>query len=159
MGANISQPTVLIGPFGGPDGHPWDDGSGSFTGVRSINLTLKDAIGSFCIVYDLNGNPVQEIKHLSGDSGYTTANASFKFSEERIIQVSGYIDILSPATPTSLVIRSITLKTDQKTYGPYGVEKGTPFSYQIPAGAYISGFVGRTSGDYLNAIGFYQTTP
>lgn len=57
------------------------------------------------------------------------------------------------------VIRSLALETNIRTYGPFGVEDGTKFSFPITgAKPMIVGFHGK-SGLYLNAIGVHvQTT-
>lgn len=143
----------MIGPIGGPDGIPWDDGS-EFSGVRGIELYVnRGAITFFRAVYDLSGNPVPGPPHPVEEPP-DPIKINFNFPEERITKVSGYIGIVPYATTTA-VVRSITFTTNNNIYGPYGVEEGTSFSHDIPDTAFISGFVGRSS-DYLNAIGFYQ---
>ena len=52
----------------------------------------------------------------------------------------------------SPVIRSLTLKSNRRKFGPYGVEEGTPFSFSTDGGL-IVGFKGR-SGWYLDSLGF-----
>lgn len=56
------------------------------------------------------------------------------------------------STPTT-VIRSLTLESNTKTYGPFGMEDGTKFSFPIME-AKIVGFHG-SSGWFINAIGIY----
>lgn len=74
-----------------------------------------------------------------------------QFPEEFLASASGYI---SPVVHgMSPVIRSLTFKSNKRTYGPYGVEEGTPFSLPIEGG-HIVGFKGR-NGWYLDALGFY----
>ena len=55
--------TIVLGPWGGTGGAAWDDGS--YTGVRAIELTHKTAIGSFSVIYDLNGKRYEGPKHIS----------------------------------------------------------------------------------------------
>ena len=55
--------TVVVGKWGGPGGNAWDDGS--YTGVRQIEISYKDAIGTFNVTYDLNGKPFDGPKHTS----------------------------------------------------------------------------------------------
>jgi len=64
--------------------------------------------------------------------------------------VSGhYYPVVRGGTP---VIRSLTFKSNQRTFGPYGVEEGTPFTFSIDGGQVV-GFKGR--GDwYLDSIAF-----
>lgn len=70
---------------------------------------------------------------------------------EYLISVSGYISpVVLGGSP---VIRSLVFKSNRRTFGPYGVEEGTPFSLPIEGGQ-IVGFKGR-SGWYLDSIGCY----
>lgn len=50
-------------------------------------------------------------------------------------------------------MRSLTFQSNRKTYGPFGVEQGTYFSFPMTGGK-IVGFHGRC-GWYLDAIGIY----
>lgn len=50
-------------------------------------------------------------------------------------------------------VRSLTFQSNRKTYGPFGIEQGTYFSFPMTGGK-IVGFHGR-SGWYLDAIGIY----
>lgn len=51
------------------------------------------------------------------------------------------------------IIRSLTFKTNKRTFGPFGLEVGTPFGFQLE-GHHIIGFKGRSDW-YLDAIGFH----
>ncbi|GMN68404.1 hypothetical protein TIFTF001_037461 [Ficus carica] len=57
-------------------------GDGSYTGVREIELSYRDAIGSFSVVYDLNGKPFPGPKHPSKHS-FTTI-----YQDEYLVSVS-----------------------------------------------------------------------
>ena len=73
-----------------------------------------------------------------------------KYPEEYLASVSGiYCPVVYGGSP---VIRSLTLKTNKRIFGPYGIEEGTPFSFPIDGG-HIVGFRGK-NGWYLDAIGF-----
>lgn len=56
------------------------------------------------------------------------------------------------------VIRSLTLKSNRRTYGPFGTPNGT-YSFEISSSNVdkILGFFG-SSGDYLDHIGAYLST-
>ena len=72
-----------------------------------------------------------------------------------MLGVSGhYSPVVYGAGP---VIRSLTFKTNQRTYGPFGVEVGTPFNF-LTNGGYIVGLYGR-SGWFLDSLGFYVSPP
>ena len=74
---------------------------------------------------------------------------SLDFPSEYITEVSGYTGKVRGYT----VVRSLTFKTNKKTYGPYGVTSGTPFNLPIENGL-IVGFKGSI-GYWLDYIGFY----
>ncbi|PSR96896.1 Jacalin-related lectin like, partial [Actinidia chinensis var. chinensis] len=146
---------VVVGPWGGNGGSYWDDGS--YNGVREISLAYGRCIDSICVVYDKNGKPVAAEKH-GGVGGNRTAEITLQYPEEFLTSVSGhYCPVVHGGTP---VIRSLTFMSNRRTFGPYGVEEGTPFSFSTD-GALIVGFKGR-SGWYLDAVGFHlshvQTT-
>ena len=74
-----------------------------------------------------------------------------QYPEEKLISVSGhYCPVVNGGSP---VIRSLTFRSNQRIFGPFGVEEGTPFSLSMDGGQ-IVGFQGR-SGWYLDAIGFH----
>ena len=73
MGTGGKSQTITVGAWGGSGGNGWDDGS--YTGVREIELSYRDAIGSFSVVYDLNGKPFPGPKHPSKHS-FTTIKVS-----------------------------------------------------------------------------------
>lgn len=74
-----------------------------------------------------------------------------QFPEEFLTTVSGrYSPVVPGGGP---VIRSLTFKSNRRTFGPYGVEEGTPFSFPMEGGQ-IVGFKGKC-GWYLDAIGFH----
>lgn len=75
------------------------------------------------------------------------------FPGEHLVSIHGYYsDLLSWGLGIT-VIRSLTLETNKKTYGPFGVEDGSKFSYPT-VGSKVVGFHGR-SGWYLDAIGLH----
>ncbi|KAB2007992.1 hypothetical protein ES319_D10G067800v1 [Gossypium barbadense] len=139
--------SVVVGPWGGNGGAAWDDGI--YNGVREITLVYDRCIDSIRVVYDKNGKPVTAEKH-GGVGGNKTAEIKLKFPEEFLISVTGYYcPVVYGGSP---VIRSLTFKSNRRTFGPYGVEEGTPFAFSVE-GARIAGFNGR-SGWYVDSIGF-----
>ena len=85
--------------------------------------------------------------------GFWSLQIELQFPEEYIVSVSGYSaphPLLATNTP---VIRSLTFKTNKRTFGPYGAQDGTPFNLPIENGL-IVGFKGN-SGDILDAIGVH----
>ncbi|CAA0822396.1 Jacalin-related lectin 19 [Striga hermonthica] len=139
---------LVVGPWGGHGGINWDDGPQS--GVREIKLKYDRCIDSVCIVYDKNGKPFSGPKH-GGVGGTKTVEIKVQFPEEFLTTVTGhYCPVVHGGSP---VIRSITFKSNRRTFGPYGVEEGTPFYFPMEGGQ-IVGFKGKC-GWYLDSIGFY----
>lgn len=74
-----------------------------------------------------------------------------QYPDEYIVNVSGYYcPVVHGGTP---FIRSLTFQTNKRTFGPFGIEVGTPFSFPVERGL-IVGFKGRSDW-YLDAIGFH----
>ncbi|XP_058759158.1 jacalin-related lectin 19-like isoform X3 [Vicia villosa] len=147
MEGTSKKKSVIVGPWGGNGGTSWDDGT--FTGVREITLVYDRCIDSIRAVYDKNGKPFTADKH-GGVGGKKTAEIKLQFPDEYLISVSGYyFPVARGGTP---VIRSMTFKTNRRTFGPYGAEEGSPFTFSIDGGQVV-GFKGR--GDwYLDSIAF-----
>ncbi|XP_019198333.1 PREDICTED: jacalin-related lectin 19-like [Ipomoea nil] len=137
---------IEIGPWGGHGGSAWDDGS--HDGIREISLVYGRCIDSIRVVYDRNGRPFTAEKQ-GGNGGDKTGEVKLQFPEEYLTSISGYYG----PQRGSLVIRSLTFKSNQRTFGPFGLEEGTPFSLPMEGGK-IVGFKGR-SGWYVDSIGCY----
>ncbi|XP_010267066.1 PREDICTED: jacalin-related lectin 19 [Nelumbo nucifera] len=138
---------IVVGPWGGNGGTSWDDGS--YSGVRTITLVYDRCIDSIRVEYDKSGKPVLAEKH-GGNGGNHTTTIKLQYPEEFLTTVSGhYSPVVHGGTP---VIRSLTFKSNQGSFGPFGVEEGMPFSFPMDGGSII-GFWGR-NGWYLDAIGF-----
>ncbi|XP_027343430.1 uncharacterized protein LOC113856003 [Abrus precatorius] len=147
MDGTNKKTSVTVGPWGGEGGTIWDDGT--FTGVREIKLVYDHCIDSIHVVYDRSGKPFRAEKH-GGVGGTKTAEIKLQYPDEMLISVSGhYSPVTRGGTP---VIRSLTLKSNRRSFGPYGVEEGTPFTFSIEGGCVV-GFKGRSDW-YLDAIAF-----
>lgn len=70
---------------------------------------------------------------------------------EFLASIYGYYGRTSEWGP--ILIRSLTFISNRKSYGPFGVEHGTCFSFPMTNGK-IVGFHGK-SGWYLDAIGVH----
>ncbi|KAL3618260.1 Jacalin-related lectin 19 [Castilleja foliolosa] len=139
---------IVVGPWGGNGGTNWDDGF--YNGIREITLKYDLCIDSISVVYDKNGKPVSGPKH-GGGGGTKIAEIKLQFPDEFLIAVTGhYCPVVRGGSP---VIRSLTFKSNRRTFGPYGVEEGSPFSFPMEGGQ-IVGFKGKC-GWYLDAIGFH----
>ncbi|XP_029123290.1 jacalin-related lectin 3 isoform X2 [Elaeis guineensis] len=139
---------ILVGPWGGEGGSPWDDGV--YTTIRQVVVVHGAAIDSIQIEYDKKGSSVWSEKH-GGNGGTKTDKIKLDHPLESLTSVSGYYGSLSSGSPA--IIRSLTFESNQAKYGPFGYEQGMRFSFPMSGGK-IVGFHGR-SGWYLDSIGFY----
>ncbi|WVZ99180.1 hypothetical protein U9M48_044513 [Paspalum notatum var. saurae] len=139
---------IVVGPWGGTGGYPWDDGV--YSTIRQIVISHGAAIDSIRIEYDLKGRSVWSETHGGTDGGSETDKVKLDFPDEVLVSVSGHY---GSVCGTPVIIRSLTFQSNSSKYGPFGTEDGTPFSLPVSSGKII-GFHGR-SGSYLNSIGFY----
>ncbi|PRQ50589.1 putative jacalin-like lectin domain-containing protein [Rosa chinensis] len=148
-----SIPSELYGGVAG--GGPWDDGV--YDGVREITLVYGQCIDSICEAYDINGKLVKTGKHGGYGGNHLHKNLStveikLEYPSEFLVSVSGYSSSVPGMAPE--VLRSLKFETNKRSYGPFGVETGTPFTFRVKDGEKIVGLKGR-NGWYLDAIGFH----
>ncbi|GAV64562.1 LOW QUALITY PROTEIN: Jacalin domain-containing protein, partial [Cephalotus follicularis] len=138
---------IFVGP-GLNGGTIWDDGT--YNGVRQITLNYGDCIDSIRMVYDKNGTPITADKH-GGFGGYSLNQYQFKLHcpEEYLISACGHYCSYRGST----VIKSLTFKIQRRTFSPFGVEVGIPFTLTMEGGQ-IVGFKGRSVW-YLDSIGIH----
>ncbi|KAJ1263855.1 hypothetical protein BS78_09G219000 [Paspalum vaginatum] len=146
----VSKKLMKVGPWGGAGGHPWDDGG--HTGIRSITVSYDRCMESISVEYDRDGLAVPGERHGGAGPNHSTHQIILSFPDEYVTTVSGhYTPIAHGGSP---VIRSLTFRTNQqRAYGPFGMEEGTPFTFPVDGGAVV-GFWGR-SGWQLDAVGLY----
>ncbi|XP_059666856.1 jacalin-related lectin 3-like [Cornus florida] len=142
------QPPTIVGPFGGYGGDQWDDGV--HTTVKQIIINVGVMVNSIQIEYDQNGQSIWSNKH--GETiGGANHMVKFDYPDEFLVSISGYYS--SETAFASL--QSLTIHSNEKTYGPFGTEVGNHFTFPAPyAGSKIIGLHGR-SGSHLDAIGAY----
>lgn len=73
------------------------------------------------------------------------------YPDEFLTSIHGHYGSLYEWGP--VFVRSLTFESNMRTYGPFGVEQGTYFSFPMTGGK-IVGFHGKC-GWYLDAIGAY----
>nr|WRQ20294.1 jacalin-related lectin 4-like [Citrullus colocynthis] len=141
-----------LGEYGGEGGDPWDE---SFRIVKQLVINHGQWIDSIQMEYeDQNGELVWSKRH--GGNGGSQSEIALE-SDEHLVLVHGYYSDIRKWGIAATVIRSLTLKTNKRIYGPFGIEDGTKFSFPL-TGLKVVGFHGR-SGLYLDAIGLsVQTT-
>ncbi|KAF5740802.1 hypothetical protein HS088_TW11G00881 [Tripterygium wilfordii] len=145
---DLEKKPISVGPWGGQEGISWNDGVHST--VRQIVIAHGAGIDSIQIEYDKKGSSVWSAKH-GGNGGLKTDKVKLEYPGEFLTSIHGYYGRLNEWGP--LFVRSITFESNRKTYGPFGAEQGTYFSFPMTGGK-IVGFHGK-SGWYLDAIGVY----
>ncbi|KAK3009723.1 hypothetical protein RJ639_013065 [Escallonia herrerae] len=138
--------TIMVGPWGGQDGFQWDDGD--YSTVRQLIITHAAGIDSIRIEYDRKGTSVWT-EMYGGSGGTKTDQVKLDYPDEFLTSFHGYYGSLNEWGPT--LIRSITFESNKRSFGPYGVEQGIPFSFPMIGGK-IVGFHGKY-GWYIDAIG------
>ncbi|XP_062008554.1 jacalin-related lectin 19-like [Rosa rugosa] len=138
-------------PYGGTGGGLWDDGM--YHGVREITVTSGLCIDSIRVAYDKDGELVNAHKH-GGDGGGANAQIKLEYPDEFLVSVSGHCFGAPWIVGDPVVIRSLKFESNRRTFGPFGVEVGTPFTFTVEDGGQIVGMKGR-SGWYIDAIGFH----
>ncbi|XP_052201300.1 jacalin-related lectin 3 isoform X2 [Diospyros lotus] len=139
---------ISVGPWGGPDGFYWDDGVHS--GIRQLVIAHGAGVDSIRIEYIDKGISVWSERH-GGSGGHKTDKVNLQYPDEYLTSIHGYCGSINEWGP--VFVRSLTFRSNRKTYGPYGIEHGTYFSFPMIGGK-IVGFHGRC-GWYIDAIGAY----
>ncbi|XP_038991390.1 jacalin-related lectin 3-like [Hibiscus syriacus] len=147
MSLEDDEKPAPFGPWGGQGGSHWDDGIHST--VRQLLIAHGTGIDLIQIEYDNKGTSIWSRKH-GGDGGSKTDKVKLDYPDEFLTSIHGYCGTLNERGP--LMVRSITLQSNRKAYGPYGMEQGSRFSMSRGK---IVGFHGR-GGVYLDAIGVYS---
>ncbi|KAG8380553.1 hypothetical protein BUALT_Bualt06G0027600 [Buddleja alternifolia] len=127
MGCEKKQKTIAIGPWGGLGADWFDDGI--YDGVRKIIVNYGRCINFIEIVYEKDFKKVVKSHGRLGGENTNQGNAG----------------------TSSPIIRSLTFETKWRTFGPFGVQEGTPFSLPMKGGK-IVGLIGGSRW-YLDAIG------
>lgn len=116
--------------------------------LESVTIRSSSAIDSIEFSYvDQSGRRCTE-GPWGGAGG--TAHPMDLGSNEFVKEISGTFDRFDDI----IYITSFKLVTNERTFGPWALPKGTPFSISAPAGSAIVGFYAR-GGPFLNAIGVY----
>lgn len=145
-GKNSSN-VISLGPWGGENGFHWDDRV--YSTVRQLEIAHGAGIDSIRIEYEQSGTSVWSDKH-GGTGGIKTDKVKLE-PDEFLTSIHGSYGTLSEWGPT--LVRSLTFESNKRTFGPYGIEQGTEFSFPMIGGK-IVGFHGMC-GWYLDAIGVH----
>lgn len=138
-----------LGPWGGQSGYHWDDGV--YSGVKQVVISSSSiGIHSIQLEYDKDGLGIWSDKH-GGNSGTRTDQIKFDYPTQFLVSISGYCGSITVGGP--MIVRSLSLETNRKRYGPFGIEQGVPFSLPV-SDEMVVGFHGWSS-EYLDSIGVY----
>lgn len=150
----------VIGPYGSAaEGNSFDHGIHS--AVRQLVMGSIPPIGiSFIQIQyydDDNGTSSWTDKHGISESSLYNSNTEtttikLDYPDEFLTSVYGYYD--KPGLKQNYIC-SLTFKSNKRTYGPFGEERGNYFSTKVN-GAMIVGFHGRSGIHGLLAIGVYM---
>ncbi|KAK1427334.1 hypothetical protein QVD17_16017 [Tagetes erecta] len=142
------------GPWGGSSGDEWvykpHEG---FISKIIVNYRKHHVVDSIQFQTDSGKAEIQISSFgLSFDDG-TTKEICFDCPDEYIVAISGTYGVFDGRG--KMIILSISFKTNQNLYGPYGSQTGTAFSHHVNGEVVIIGFHGRASKNYIYAIGVY----
>ncbi|XP_008787022.1 agglutinin-like [Phoenix dactylifera] len=128
----------------------WDE---VFNGkLRQILISHGDAINSIQVSYtDGSGTLILAPRHGGDGDKFDCVDLE---SWETLTMVPGYYGPVR-GNNAGAAVRSLTFGTNGATYGPFGIEEGTPFRFNIPSGVSFGGFHGGSDSGYLRAIGIY----
>ncbi|KAF8022663.1 hypothetical protein BT93_F0241 [Corymbia citriodora subsp. variegata] len=148
-----AYPFEVVGPYGGDHGtNIWDDGK--YTDIREIVVGFDSIIKSISTLYDKYGHPVGPLTHGTNEGG-KTYKIKLDYPREYLTSASGHID----KTSGFVILRSLTIHTNVKSYGPFGTPEGRYFSFPYTGGK-IVGLHGSCNGPCLESIGaFYEPIP
>uniref|UniRef100_A0A803MX75 Jacalin-type lectin domain-containing protein n=1 Tax=Chenopodium quinoa TaxID=63459 RepID=A0A803MX75_CHEQI len=100
--------------------------------------------------YDKNGRAIWSDKH-GGNNGTRTDQIKLDYPTQYLVSISGFCGSITKGGP--VIVRSLSLQTNRKKYGPFGIEQGAPLSLPVN-NEMLVGFHGWSS-EYLDSIGVY----
>ncbi|CAL5066186.1 unnamed protein product [Urochloa decumbens] len=150
MASDTRCPAIKIGPWGDDGGSTQDiEDASNIKYLKSFTIHSGSVVDSIRFSYTDYAGQTHRAGPWGGSGGLQVYTTQFNNSEF-IIQVSGTIGTYGGVT----AVTSLKFVSNLKTYGPWGLENGTPFTVRVqPMGA-IVGFFAR-GGTYLTAIGVY----
>uniref|UniRef100_A0A7N2M424 Jacalin-type lectin domain-containing protein n=2 Tax=Quercus lobata TaxID=97700 RepID=A0A7N2M424_QUELO len=149
-GCNMEE-CLKVGPWGGKGGNQWSFKANK-GGITEIIIFHGGAIDSISLKCGDQDGVLQNSNKIGGNGGHRNDKILLDWPQEYLTSISGTVAVYSNYT----VIHSLRFYTNKTEYGPYGSEKGTPFSLPMEGGV-IVGFHGR-AGHYVDAIGVYVKT-
>ncbi|XP_024972018.1 agglutinin-like [Cynara cardunculus var. scolymus] len=143
---NNYEGCISHGPWGGSKGKSWTYKPKGVT--KKITVTHSMVINF--IKFQSKGRTGEiESGYYGGICGNQKDTICIDYPNEYLTSISGTFGNYFGY----VFVKSLCFVTNQKYYGPYGLDVGTPFSYDGKGGV-IVGFHGRVS-THLDAIGIY----
>lgn len=142
------QTLVKFGPYGGAGGNPWKENV--FSKIKAFVIYHQEWIFALQIYYEKNGESISSPLH--GGDGGSRSEVVFDHPDEYLVSIRGHSSNLGDWGISGVIVRSLTLETNKRTYGPFGRENGTKFSF--PTGRKFTSLYGA-SGSFLDSIGSY----
>uniref|UniRef100_A0ACD5TSV4 Uncharacterized protein n=1 Tax=Avena sativa TaxID=4498 RepID=A0ACD5TSV4_AVESA len=144
---SIAGNFVKMGPCGGRGGDTWEMNMDGVNRIIKLHLWHDIMVDAMMVMYE-HDDGMAQIKQWGFPQAANCSEVCLE-EDEYLTAVKGHADNCKGW----LRVRSLTLISNQRIFGPYGTEEGVPF--ELPAaGGRIIGFHGR-SGNFLDAIGTY----
>ncbi|KAF6997164.1 hypothetical protein CFC21_013421 [Triticum aestivum] len=138
---------VRMGPCGGIGGNVRETSMSDVNRIVEVIIRHGNAVDAISVMYERKGKEAWTDRW--GGEGGKPAPFSLQ-QDEYLTSVHGHYGQFKD----TVVIRSLTLVSNLRSYGSYGKEDGVPFALHAGPGGKIIGFHAR-SGQFLDAIGTY----
>ncbi|XP_042497999.1 inactive protein RESTRICTED TEV MOVEMENT 1-like [Macadamia integrifolia] len=141
---------IKVGPYGWKSrGNPWDEKGQSM--VTQIFIFYdSETVYSIQIAYILDGK--LQLSNIHGGKGNMFETVDIDYPSEFLTGITGYTDGYYGK------VASLTFETNQRKFGPFGLEEGnnlTPFRIKMGTKRIFAGFHGSSDTNYLYLIGVY----
>jgi hypothetical protein len=146
-----------LGPAGGPDGGPFDDGRNpNERNISSVQVFSGETIDRITVAYLIGTTSALPVQH--GESGGGGPNPAFDINVnggERLTKVEGFVGIFD----TTVEIMGLKFSTNRgRQSGLSGRSTQAPFVFEAPPNGEIFAFFGR-QGLFLDALGVHVRLP
>jgi hypothetical protein len=147
---------IKLGPAGGPDGGPFDDGQNrDQRNISSIQVFSGETIDRIVVGYVIGTTSALPVQH--GESGGGGPNPVFNIDVnggERLIKVEGFVGIFD-TTAEVMGVKFFTNRGRESVLS--GRRTQAPFVFGVPNGE-IFAFFGR-KGLFVDALGVHVRFP
>ncbi|ESQ30252.1 hypothetical protein EUTSA_v10011670mg [Eutrema salsugineum] len=151
LDSNVFAIAQKLEAIGGKGGKLWDDGADHDYVTKIYVHGGHEGIHYIKFDYVKNGQSIDGTIHGGSADGFTQTLEIDHLKYEHIVSVEGYYDVRTG------VMQALQFKTNIKTSGFIGYQKGIKFSLEV-SGKIIVGFHG-SAGLNLRSLGAYLKTP